>query len=250
MAMYVLTLYGKKTEAANFATTAGNIHKEVLQIEPDLVDAKTSTAVPEYVVGSLPFGIRWIGLLMGIHGDKQGAMEKLNEVVDKGIYRAPDALLVMGALNVWKGDARTAVSSFARMRKMYERNFLLDIGLAVAYEEAEEDPMAAIGVYNELLDNLAAKAPGIYPGELHFRIGKSYAKLEDYNEALLHFQKALDSKKGDAETEPLGYYNMAQVYEELGQKKQAKGYYRLAAQYSGSTLLIKDEIKRARKKSR
>lgn len=248
MAMYALTFYGKKTEAATFATTAGNIHKEVLKRDPDLVYAETSIAVPEYVVGSLPFGIRWLGLLMGIHGDKKDAMQKLEEVADKGLYRAADSLLVMALLNAWKGDGRVAVSLFRRIRAQYPRNFLLDIGLAVAYEEAVNDPSSAIRVYLELLGDLSSKAPGIEPGEIYFRIGKCYAELQDYRRALDYFQKALSSSRSAAETEPLVYYGMARIYEKLGDKKQATDCYRLVAGFSGPKQLIQKQVDQARKK--
>lgn len=248
LAMQTLTLYGERTKAADFAITAGKIHKEVLKLDPTLVDAETSTAVPEYVVGTLPFGFRWLGLLTGIRGDKKDAMRKLQEVADKGIYRASDALLVMGLLNVWRGDAETAVSIFRRMRKIYPRNFLLDVSLAVAYEEAMDDPVSAIGIYRELLKDLPAKASGIFPGEIHLRIGKNYARMRDYDLALDQFQKALASRRRDLETEPLIYYNMALIYEKRGDKKQAGECYRHVAEFSGPTQLIEKEFKRAGKK--
>jgi tetratricopeptide (TPR) repeat protein len=248
LAMQTITLYGKRAEAADFAMTAGKIHRKALKLDPSLVDAETSTAVPEYVVGTLPFGFRWLGLLSGIRGDKKGAMHKLQEVADKGIYRASDALLVMGILNAWRGDAKTAVSIFSRMREIYPRNFLLDVSLADAYEEAMDDPMSAIGIYRELLKDLPAKASGIFPGEIYLRIGKNYARLRNYDLALKQFQKALVSSQRNLETEPLIYYNMALIYEKLGDKKQARECYQHVADFSGPTQLIEEQFKRARKK--
>lgn len=250
LAMYKITLYGEKMAAADYATTAGRFHKEVLEIDPSFVDAKTSTAVPEYIAGSLPFGIRWLSLFMGIRGDRKGAMEKLREVADKGTYRAADSLLVMALLNAWKGDAETSVSVFRRMREMYKSNFILDVSLAAVYEDCLEDPATAIEIYKELLSDLPAKAPGIHPGEIHFRIGKNYMKLRDFPSSLDQFEKALHSSRGDEETEPLAYYNMALVYEKLGDKGQALECYRNAAAYTGPAALIEEELDRAGKKAK
>ena len=145
---------------------------------------------------------------------KTTVIEKLQEVTDKGIYRASDALLVMGYLEAWKGDPEKAVAHFNRLREMYPRNFLLDICVAVAYENAAEDPKSAIQIYQELLRNLPLKAPGIYPAEIHLRIGKNYVELRDYSLALEHFQKALDTNHRALETKPLAYYNMARIHED------------------------------------
>ena len=238
MAMYTLTLYGEKARAVDFVKSARAIHSETLKLEPSFVDAETGSAVPEYVVGTLPFGIRWLGFLTGFHGDKKDAMKRLHEVADKGLCRAADDSLIMALLNAWKGNPQTAVSLFSRLCGMYKRNFLLDASLAVSYEEAMGDPAAAIKIYTELLKDLPAKAPGIYPGEIHFRIGKNYVRLKDYDRALDQFQKTLDSKQGNLETEPLVYYNLAMIQEKPGHTRRALEYYKLVADFSGPTKLI------------
>ncbi len=243
-----MTIYRRRSQATNLAKTAGKIHKETLKLMPSLVDAKFSTAIPEYVVGTLPLGIRWLALLIGIKGNKTGAIEKLQEVADKGLYRALDAQVMLAILEAWKGDPQHAISVYSHLRKIYPRNFLLDVSLAVAYEEAAKDSKSSIQVYQELLRDLPSKAPGIHPGEIHFRIGKNYVKLRDYSLALEQFQKALDSSQGDIETKPLIYYNMALIYEERGEKSQARDCYERVLEFSEPNKLIEKEIESARKK--
>jgi tetratricopeptide (TPR) repeat protein len=250
LAMYTITLYGDKLEAARYATTAARFHKEVLKIDPAFVDATTSTAVPEYIAGSLPFGIRWLSLFVGIRGDKEGAMVKLREVAEKGTYRAADSLLVMALLNAWKGDPGISVTLFRRLREMYRSNFILDVSLAAVYADCLDDPASAIGIYNELLEDLPQKAPGIHPGEIHFRIGENYMKLKEFPRALDQFEKALHSSRGSRETEPLTYYNMALVYEKLGNRERALECYRSAAAYAGPAALIEEELDKSRKKAK
>jgi tetratricopeptide (TPR) repeat protein len=245
-----LTINRKYLLSTRYAKTAAKFHREALGLDPSLIDAKTSTAVPEYIVGSFNFTLRWLALLLGIGGDKKGAIEKLEEVADKGIYRATDAKVVLALLENWKGDRKHAISLFSSVRKMHPRSFLYDISLAAAYEEAANDPKSAIQIYQELLRDLPSKAPGVQPAEIHFRIGKDYVKLRDFGAALEHFRKALDSPQSDSETKPLTYYQMALVYEERGDKAQARDCYLRVADYSGPTALIGKEISQARKKAR
>ena len=245
-----LTIERKYMIAIRHAKIAGKLHRDALALEPALVDAKTSTAVPEYVVGTYNITVRWIGLLLGLRGNKKGAVEKLTEVMDKGVYRAMDARLVLGMLQAWKGDPKQAASLFAALRAEHPRSFLGDLALATAYEESAKDLKSAIGVYQELLRDMAMKAPGIHPAEIHLRIGKDYALLGDYDFAMEHLDKALQSVQGHPETTPLVYYQMALIHEKRRDKAAARDCYRQVAAYSGPSGLIEEEMNRARKKIR
>ncbi|HYK90852.1 MAG TPA: tetratricopeptide repeat protein [Acidobacteriota bacterium] len=247
LSIEALTLHRRQGAATSYAKKASNIHKEVLQLDPNLIDANTSIAVPEYVVGTANWGLRFLALLLGLRGDKKGALARLQSVSERGVYRATDALVVMALLEGWRGDPQRAVSIFARLRQMYPRSFLSDIGLAVAHENAG-DPKAAVQVYQELLRDLPAKAPGIRPAEIHFRTGKSYVRLRDYSLALNAFQKALEEPPGDLETRPLAYYQMALIHEERGEKSEAQSCFRKVAEYSGPNIMIEKEIARSKKK--
>ena len=234
-----------------YARTCDRLSKKALSLDPSLIDAKTSTATIEYAIGSLNFVVRFVlRAFFGLKGDRKGAVAKLREVGEKGIYRSTDAMVALAYVQAWKGDPQVTVTIMSDLRKKHPRSFLYDIGLATAYMEAAKDPKSAIRVYEELLDNMSSKAPGVYPGEIHFRIANCYAKLRDYSLALEQFQKALDAEQGEAETEPLAYYNMARIYEERGEKELAKDCYQRVADYSGPTVFIEEEIKRAKKKIR
>jgi len=234
-----------------YAKTADRLSKEALKLDPSLIDAETSSATIEYVVGSLGFFTRLaLRVFFGLKGDKAGAVEKLREVGGKGLYRSTDAKVVLAYLQAWKGDPQIAVSILSDLRKQHPRNFLYDIGVATAYMDAANDPKSAIRVYRELLDDLPSKAPGVFPGEIHFRIAKCYVRLGDYDSALKEFRRALASNQRDSETEPLAYYDMALIYEERGEEKLARDCYRRVADYSGPISLIEAEIDRAREKIR
>ena len=251
LSMQALMLYRNPIQTKDLSKTAGKAHEEALKLDPGLVDAKTSMAVVEYAVGSFNGFLRLLAkLFYGLPGDKKAAMKRLQEVVDKGTFRSSDSLLVMGYLEAWKGDPERAVKCFQRLREMYPRNFLMDICLAVAYEYAAKDSKSAVEVYRELLRDLPSKAPGIYPAEIHLRMGKNYFKLRDYGLALEQFRKALDTEHRVAETQPLAYYNMALVYEERSEKDKAEECYLKMLKLADSDALIKEEINRAKKKTR
>ena len=244
-----LTLTRSKSQALDHAKEAGKIHRHLLELDPNFFDAKTSTAVPEYVIGSNIL-LKFFSIFLGVRGDKKGAIAKLEEVGKKGIYRATDAKVVLALLEAWKGDPKRAITLFESMRSAHPRNFMYDISLAIAYEEAARDSKSAIRVYQGLLRDLPSKAPGIQPGEIHLRIAKNYMILGDSTQAFEQFQQAAQTSQADPETKPLAFYGMAGIYEDRKDKANAKKYYRLVAEYTGPTALIQDEIKRAKRKFR
>lgn len=249
--LQVMTFDRNWLRTREYAKTAEKLSEETLSLDPGLIDAETSSATIEYVVGSLGFLTKLaLRVFFGMKGDRTGAVEKLREVGEKGLYRSTDAKVVLAYLQAWKGDPRISISILGDLEKENPRNFLYDIGLAETYLNAAGDSKSAVRIYEELLDGLSSKAPGVSPGEIHFRIAKCYVRLRDFDSALKEFQEALDTKQRDSETEPLAYYNMAWIYEERGEKKLAKDCYRHVADYSGPTVLIEEEIKRARKKAR
>jgi tetratricopeptide (TPR) repeat protein len=250
LATHALTLDRSISRSRSYAKDAGKLHEKALQLNPSLVDANTSTAVPEYAVGTFNWSFRWLAMLFGLSGDKKGAIAKLENVIGKGIYRATDAQVVLGLLEAWRGDPHRAISLFKDVHTAHPRNFMCDISLAVAYEEAGKDPKSAIRVYQELLKNISLKSPGIQPGEIYFRIGKSYINLRDSSLALEQFKKALQSNQTDQQTKPLAYYEMARIYDNRKDGGLAKDCYRQAVKHGESLPFIKKEMEEAKKKSR
>jgi Tfp pilus assembly protein PilF len=245
-----LTLDRHLTRASSHAKEAANYHEKVLELDPSLFDAKTSSAVTEYVVGSLNFWKRMAAKLWGLNGDKPGATAKLQAVAEKGIYRSTDAKVVLALLEAWKGDPQRAISLLKDVRSAHPRSFMCDISLAHAYEEVGNDPKAAIRIYEDLLKNMSSKAPGAQAGEIYYRIGKCYVVLHDNSLALEQFQKAVQAAQGDRETKPLAYCEMARIYETRKDQELARESYRQAVKYGDSLPLIEKEIEQARKKIR
>lgn len=234
-------------KARSYGKIAKYSHEETLKLSPSLVDANTSIAVYEYVVATLPGIYKWLAWMIGVRGDRDTALRRLQDVADRGIFRSIDALVVTSLLEAWKGDPHRAISINAGLHKRYPQSFLLDISLAVSYEKAGERK-SALQVYQDLLQDLPQKAAGIQPGEIHLRIGEIYVGLREYTLALQAFEKAIQGLQGDRETRPRTYYQMALIHEQRGEAVQARECYRRVLDYSGNAL--REEIAQARRKSR
>ncbi|MDA2923189.1 tetratricopeptide repeat protein [Acidobacteria bacterium AH-259-L09] len=236
--------------AINYGKKAKNVHEQVLALNPNLVDANVSIAGNEFAKATLPWSIKWLAFLLGIRGSKERAFQKLELVAEKGRYRQLDARVLLALLNAWKGDPRRPAAIFENLRRKYPENYLFDINLAAIYQLKLNDVKSALRLYQQLLQTLPHKAPGLHAGEIYLRIGKTHMQLREYSLALQAFQKVLEEPRGETETEPLAYFHLAQIHDEQGEESQAREYYRQVLNYAGPEEVLKDEIKRARRKVR
>ena len=52
-------------------SAARKLHNRISELEPDNVDARLVQGLHDYIVGSLPWGYKMLGFLVGIRGDKE-----------------------------------------------------------------------------------------------------------------------------------------------------------------------------------
>jgi len=73
---------------------------ELLRLHPDFADAYLTTGLNEYLVGSLPFFIRWFVRFDGVEGNKLTAVSKLEKVAREGRYLGPFARILLSLLHL------------------------------------------------------------------------------------------------------------------------------------------------------
>jgi tetratricopeptide (TPR) repeat protein len=238
----------KRGAAFNHGRTAKGLHERVLELDPEFVDAQLSIAVYEFAKATLPWSIKWIAFLLGMRGNKEEALEKLQEVVEKGKYRNLDAEVVMALLHSWKGDPQQSIRIFESLARKFPSNYLIDINMAAVYDIVLKDPQSSLRVYQKLADDLDKKAPGLFPGEVYYRIGKTQFTLNDYTPALESFKKAKEMPQGEQETSPLSSYYMGQIHQQRGETAKALAHYQRVLEYKGPQEPIKAELKEAKKR--
>jgi len=247
LAAEAIVITKSRGTAFNYGRKANSVHKKVLELDPDLVDAQVSIAGNEFAKATLPWSIKWLAFLVGIRGDKEQAFARLERVAQNGKYRQLDAQVLLAVLHSWKGDPLKPVAIFQDLREKYPQNFLFDINLAAIHQFNLNDAETALGIYQRLLKNLSSKAPGLHAGEVNLRIGLAYLQLGQHSLALQAFTQVLKEPKGEMETAPLAYFHMAQIHERRGEKDQAIEYYQRVLEDSVPQITLKDTLKEARR---
>ena len=113
------------------AARAANRHAQrLLELEPEYYDAHLSNGVNEYLLGSLPFFVRWFVRMDGIEGDKGIAMERLNLVAEHGTYLGPFARILMSIMSLREDRPGRALELLELLNQEYPENPLIRHELA------------------------------------------------------------------------------------------------------------------------
>src|SRR6185503_3062809 len=76
-------------------TKAVEMHKQVLKLYPTFSDAYVSVGMYNYVVGTLPFGVKLLMLLGGVHGSKEEGLKQLEKAMNQGKYAQDEASVIL-----------------------------------------------------------------------------------------------------------------------------------------------------------
>lgn len=102
------------------AVASRNDHERVLQLDPNYTNAKLIVGMHNFVVGSLPFGMRLLMGITGMSGSKKRGLRLLQDVAESTAET--------------NADARVALALFLRREAKYKE------ALAIAHSLAVERP--------------------------------------------------------------------------------------------------------------
>lgn len=89
----------------------------LLEVDPNFVDAYLTTGISEYLIGSLPFFVRWLARFDKVEGSKDQAVQNLERVASSGHYLGPFAKICLGLIHLREkrpGRTRQLLQELAR----------------------------------------------------------------------------------------------------------------------------------------
>lgn len=130
MSLSVLTDYTVLVERKQWRgfTLARDTHeyaKKLLALDPPFYDAYLTVGSVEYVIGSMPFFLRWFARFDTIQGNKQKASELLRLVADRGRYYAPFARLLLAVIHLREKQPALAQAELAAFLEKFPDNPLV-----------------------------------------------------------------------------------------------------------------------------
>ena len=96
--------------------------RRLLALDPPVADAYMTFGTVEYVVGSLPFFLRWLVRFDQISGSKQKGIEELELVARRGRYYGPLARMMLGVIYIREKRPEKAEELLLGLAAEFPRN--------------------------------------------------------------------------------------------------------------------------------
>jgi tetratricopeptide (TPR) repeat protein len=217
------------------AVGARHDHERVLELAPDDVQAKLIVGAHNYVIGSLPWGVKVGASIVGLSGNKEKGIKYLQECAAGG-----------GETSV---DAKVLLTLFLRREHRYGEALPIARGLITSYPQdvlmaleegnllraAGKDQDAA-AVYRKIWQ---AGREGHYPG-LHYEIaalslGDLLRAQKDYSEAAAAYDQVSQVAQPDPEVLQKANLGAGEMYDLLQKRNLAVAKYQAVIAENSST---------------
>jgi tetratricopeptide (TPR) repeat protein len=211
------------------ATKAKDDEEQVLEINPDYVDAKLVVGVYQYVVGALPWPFKFLIGFTGVTGSKSKGMEMLNDAGNRAVITSVEARTVITLFLRREGRYKEAIQVIRGLKAQYPRDYLFWLEEANLRKDAGEG-MAAVDAYRAILAD-AAK-PGYFPQarlELtYFGLGEALRGQRHYAEAARAYEEAAETPNVGKELKIRSFLAAGECRDLNGERAQAVKNYEAA----------------------
>jgi tetratricopeptide (TPR) repeat protein len=207
------------------ATSARKIHARLIAIEPNNTDAHLVQGIHDYVVGSLSWRYRVLGLL---------ASGRQNNI---------DAKIILTAIYRREKRSQDAIPLLEDLIARFPRNPLLRFELAQVYTDVgnKDQALAEIAAIQKRKQSGAPGFQGITEEKIQYVTGNLLFQQSDLDGALEHMKKATsNSSVLDLNTRVLSWMRLGQIHDLRGERGQALAAYKEAIDSAPQSDLAKE----------
>jgi hypothetical protein len=119
---YMALVEKKQISSLSVAKRSNGYAQRLLKLDPKFYDAYLTAGISEYLVGSLPFFIKWFVHFDNVAGSKDRARQHLELVAREGRYFGPFAKILLGIISLREKHPETARKLLAELSHEYPSN--------------------------------------------------------------------------------------------------------------------------------
>lgn len=119
---YMALVEKRQMGSLSAAKRSNGYAQRLLKLDPKFYDAYLTAGFSEYMIGSLPFFIRWFVHFDNVDGNKQRGIQNLETVARDGHYLKPLAKVFLGIIDLREKKPDEARRLLAELAHDYPRN--------------------------------------------------------------------------------------------------------------------------------
>jgi hypothetical protein len=223
-AAYATSVKRSFTRSIGDANDSIKIQRQVIKLDPEYIDAYLSIGLYEYVIDSLPGGLKFLARLAGLKGSKEKGIEHLELVTKQGKLNADDARVVLLGIYSKENQLDRALEIISYMAKQYPRNYLFGVERAsMLYRtgHAEEGARAFADLLKD--ERVAGQAIDL----VNFQWGESLTGRQDYAGAIARYKEVQRWPKSDQSLVSLAHLHVGEALDALGKRDEAMAEYQV-----------------------
>ena len=221
-------------------------HEKVLELDPKNVDAKLIVGTHNYVVGSLPWGIKAASSVVGLGGSKEKGLEMLKEAAAGNTETSIDAKIVLMVFLRREKQHDEALQILRSLEPEYPHNvlFALEDGNLLRAKGQSRDAEA---VYRRVWqDGRAGKYAGLNYEIAAVALGDLLRSQKNYSGAAAAYDLVAEVNKPEPETAQKAALGAGEMYDLLHDRNQAVKRYQAVVAVDSSSPLAETARKRLR----
>jgi len=215
-------------------------HREVLRLDPNLIDAGLTVGLYEYVVGSLPLPIKVVAGITGFRGSKKKGLAMLERVAQAGTWSRDDARTLLIVLYTREKRFSDALSHARDLSAKYPRNYLFRLEAAdalVSQAEVERKnknieatvkaEREAFATFDDLLHDRSVRDTVSRALDLvHFKYGEVLLTAGEGERAAKEFLAATRVERAEPTLVTMAHLYAAHAFDLAGKRDDALSQYR------------------------
>ena len=215
-------------------------HRQLLKLDPTLIDANLTAGLYEYVVGSLPLPIKVVAGVTGFRGSKKKGLQLIESVSRQGTWARDDAKTLLIVLYTREKRFADALANARELSAKYPRNYLFRLEAAdalVAQAEVERKAKntdaavkaerEAFATFEDLLHDRSVRETVSRALDLvHFKYGEVLLTAGEGERAAREFLAATRVEHAEPSLVTMAHLYAARAFDLAGKRDDALAQYR------------------------
>jgi tetratricopeptide (TPR) repeat protein len=222
-ASFAITVDHSLRDAFSFGNKAYSYARQLTDEDPKYYDAYMTVGIYEYVVGCIPWYLRWMIYVIGGHGSKQEGLDHLKLAAENGQYVKDQAAVVSMVLNAREHRYPESLALARDLGARFNRTYLFPLNMAQILQLAGRKE-EAVSVLLQLEKRVERGEPNFNKLPLpsfRFNTATELLYMGKLDPASERFKNTIEDPRASEREKALSHLRLGQILSWQGQPSEA-----------------------------